>query len=93
MILSAGAIVSPQLLMLSGVGEKSTLSRHGIKTKVNLPGVGKNMQSHVGTGELIFTVDKPKTTFNPLRIFTNPVNLVNYFLNGNGPLASASGKT
>lgn len=46
-ILSGGAINSPQLLMLSGVGDPALLSRHGIETKVSSPNVGKNLQDHV----------------------------------------------
>ncbi|WP_028223900.1 GMC family oxidoreductase [Paraburkholderia ferrariae] len=45
-ILSAGALQSPQLLMLSGVGPKDELQRHGIKVVSDLPGVGKNLQDH-----------------------------------------------
>ena len=91
-ILSAGAIASPQLLMLSGVGETSALSQLGIPLQIDLPAVGQNLQSHVGTGELIFTVKKQGSTFSPLKIFTNPLNVLDYFLTGNGPLATPSGK-
>ena len=84
-ILSAGAIASPQLLLLSGIGPLIDLNYHGIPVIKNLPGVGKNLQCHVGTGEVIFTVDKPVAS-NPIRVFANPINLLDYFLNGNGPL-------
>jgi choline dehydrogenase len=43
-ILCGGAFNTPQLLMLSGVGPKPELERHGIKARVDLPGVGKNLQ-------------------------------------------------
>ncbi|KPJ08244.1 Glucose dehydrogenase [acceptor] [Papilio machaon] len=46
-ILSAGTINSPQLLMLSGIGEKNHLEAKRIKCKVDLPGVGKNLQDHL----------------------------------------------
>ena len=84
-ILSAGAIASPQLLLLSGIGPLIDLNSLDIPVIKNLPGVGKNLQCHVGTGEVIFTVDKPVAS-NPIRIFTNPINLFDYFINGNGPL-------
>jgi 4-pyridoxate dehydrogenase len=45
-IVSAGAINSPQILMLSGIGDPEALTRCGIKVKVSLPGVGKNFQDH-----------------------------------------------
>ncbi|MGQ0682039.1 GMC family oxidoreductase [Bradyrhizobium sp.] len=46
-ILCAGAINSPKILMLSGIGDPQDLGRHGIKTVVALPGVGRNFQDHV----------------------------------------------
>jgi choline dehydrogenase len=46
-LLSAGAINSPQILMLSGVGPKEHLAEKGIKAKVDLPGVGQNLQDHL----------------------------------------------
>ncbi|MEM8894667.1 MAG: GMC family oxidoreductase N-terminal domain-containing protein, partial [Bacteroidota bacterium] len=46
-ILSAGSFQSPQILMLSGIGEKEQLNRHGIEVKREIPGVGKNLQDHL----------------------------------------------
>lgn len=46
-ILSAGSFQSPQLLMLSGIGDKEPLAAHGIVLKHELPGVGKNLQDHL----------------------------------------------
>lgn len=46
-ILSAGALQSPQLLMLSGIGPGKHLQQHGITTQVDLPGVGQNLQDHL----------------------------------------------
>ena len=45
-ILSAGAIGSPQILMLSGVGPGDHLREHGIETVIDSPGVGKNLADH-----------------------------------------------
>lgn len=51
-LLSAGAIQSPQLLMLSGIGPADHLNEHDIEVRVDLPGVGENLQDHlrVATG-------------------------------------------
>lgn len=57
-ISSAGAINSPQLLMLSGIGPKKHLSSLGIKVISNLK-VGYNLMDHVSTGGLTFLIDKP----------------------------------
>uniref|UniRef100_A0A3Q2XDI5 Choline dehydrogenase n=1 Tax=Hippocampus comes TaxID=109280 RepID=A0A3Q2XDI5_HIPCM len=46
-ILSGGAINSPQLLMLSGVGNADDLKQHGIAVVQHLPGVGSNLQDHL----------------------------------------------
>jgi choline dehydrogenase-like flavoprotein len=45
-VLAAGALQSPQLLMLSGIGDAATLSQHGIACIHHLPGVGRNLQDH-----------------------------------------------
>jgi choline dehydrogenase-like flavoprotein len=45
-ILSAGAIQSPQILMLSGIGDGAALQMHGIEVVAHLPGVGRNLQDH-----------------------------------------------
>jgi 4-pyridoxate dehydrogenase len=45
-ILAAGAINSPQVLMLSGIGDPEELARHAIRTQVSLPGVGRNLRDH-----------------------------------------------
>ncbi|MCF2946632.1 choline dehydrogenase [Paraglaciecola aquimarina] len=46
-LLSAGAINSPQLLMLSGIGPKTHLEQHKITVEHDLPGVGQNLQDHL----------------------------------------------
>lgn len=45
-ILSCGSLNSPQLLMLSGIGPGAESQRHGIEVRVDLPGVGANLQDH-----------------------------------------------
>lgn len=56
-ILSGGAINSPQLLMLSGIGPRDELEQHGIEVQQELPGVGKNLQDHLD----VILVHKEKT--------------------------------
>jgi choline dehydrogenase-like flavoprotein len=46
-ILSAGAIGSPQILQLSGIGPGDLLQRHGISVRADVPGVGANLQDHL----------------------------------------------
>ncbi|CDM36431.1 CAZyme family AA3 [Penicillium roqueforti] len=58
-ILSAGSFNTPQLLKLSGIGPKEELSKFGISTLVDLPGVGRNLQDRYETG----TVGKSPTDF------------------------------
>jgi len=48
-IVCGGAINSPQILMLSGVGDADQLKRHGIAPVAHLPGVGRNLQDHIET--------------------------------------------
>jgi choline dehydrogenase len=57
-ILCGGAINSPQLLMLSGIGEPRQLAEHGITVKKALPGVGKNMQDHL-QARLVYKCNEP----------------------------------
>ncbi|EIM79352.1 GMC oxidoreductase [Stereum hirsutum FP-91666 SS1] len=67
-ILCAGAIKTPQLLELSGIGSPSILSRYGIKTKIDMPEVGENVQEH-NTANVTFELkdDVPYETFDVLR--------------------------
>ena len=46
-VLSAGAVGTPQILQLSGIGPANLLQKYGIKTIANLPGVGQNLQDHL----------------------------------------------
>lgn len=46
-LLSSGAFGSPQILLRSGIGPSDEIVKHGIEHKVNLPGVGKNLQDHI----------------------------------------------
>ncbi|HEX2546926.1 MAG TPA: choline dehydrogenase [Ramlibacter sp.] len=58
-LLSAGALLSPQLLMLSGIGSGAHLQEHGIAVAHDLPGVGRNLQDHI---DVVQVVDAPHLT-------------------------------
>jgi choline dehydrogenase len=59
-ILTAGAVGSPQLLQLSGIGPAALLREHGITPVVDVPGVGDNLQDHLQL-RMVFKVDGVKT--------------------------------
>lgn len=49
-ILAAGAIISPSLLQVSGIGPASVLDELGVPVQIDLPGVGQNLQDHAMVG-------------------------------------------
>ena len=65
-VLCAGTVNSPQLLMLSGIGPGDALKRHGLDVVHELPGVGRNLQDHVDC-VLAYTCMKPITLYRDLR--------------------------
>src|SRR5579863_6770349 len=73
-ILAAGAVQSPQLLMLSGIGPAEELQRHGIPIKLNRPAVGQNLQDHLQF-RLIYRIAKPITTNDALRSLWGRIKL------------------
>lgn len=85
-IVSAGAVRSPQLLMLSGIGPKAELGRQGIDVLLDLPGVGKNLQDHLHT-RVRCEITEP-LTFAPLPDETKAAALDEYKVNRGGPLGS-----
>ncbi|KZS13782.1 Choline dehydrogenase, mitochondrial [Daphnia magna] len=87
-ILSAGSVNSPQLLMLSGVGPADHLQSLGIPVIADLP-VGNNLQDHIALGGMVFTVDKPFGVMD-FRYFTFPA-VLNYTINRAGPLSTLGG--
>ncbi len=65
-ILCAGTVNSPQLLMLSGIGPVDELKRHGIPVLHDLPGVGRNLQDHVDC-VIAYACTQPITLHRNLR--------------------------
>jgi choline dehydrogenase len=59
-LLSGGSLQSPQLLQLSGVGPAALLKEHGIDIVHELPGVGENLQDHIGC-KVVYKVKKANT--------------------------------
>ena len=86
-ILSAGAIQSPQLLQLSGVGAAQHLQEFGIPVVADLSGVGGNLQDHLQL-RLIYKVAKPITTNDDLRSLFGRVRIGwQWLMHRRGPLA------
>jgi choline dehydrogenase/4-pyridoxate dehydrogenase len=89
-ILSGGVINSPQLLMLSGIGEPDQLTEFGIKTEIELPSVGKNLQDHLSVGVEYWR--KGKGPFvGYLRYDRLVLAMAQAFLFGKGPATEMSG--
>jgi choline dehydrogenase-like flavoprotein len=88
-ILAAGAIGSPQLLMLSGVGPAEQISRFGILPVLDKPGVGENLQDHLQL-RLIYKVSGVTTLNETYRSLIRRIGMgLNYFLRRRGPLTMA----
>jgi choline dehydrogenase len=88
-VICAGAIASPKLLLLSGIGDARSLGELGIDVVRDLPGVGSNLQEHPG---VILSAHVTRRTLtsdrNPLRALMHGAN---YILRGRGPLSNPVG--
>ena len=86
-ILSAGTIQSPQILMLSGIGDPVELSRQGIDIKHPLPGVGKNLQDHVWSGiSSLSTIQTGNSLLKPINMAKA---VVQHLFTNSGPLSNS----
>ncbi|XP_066974360.1 glucose dehydrogenase [FAD, quinone]-like [Macrobrachium rosenbergii] len=88
-IISAGALGSPKLLMLSGIGPEEHLQEHGIEPIVNVPGVGQNLQDHMSVYGLVWTINKGSSS--SMRQFIAPGAIERYVLEREGPYAAPIG--
>jgi choline dehydrogenase len=82
-LLSAGAIGSPQLLLLSGIGPRGDLQSAGVEVRHELPGVGRNLQDHPFV-TLIWEVSDRNTLYGA----DKPKPLAEWLLRKSGPLTS-----
>lgn len=87
-ILSAGAFASPQLLMLSGIGDAEKLKQHGIDCKKHLVGVGQNLQDHIFYPvSALATVQEGQN--HHLKAHNQVIDLLNYLVNKKGILTTS----
>ncbi|RVE50266.1 hypothetical protein evm_005101 [Chilo suppressalis] len=88
-ILSAGSVGSPQLLLLSGVGPEDHLREVGVDVIHNSPGVGRNLQDHIAVGGLVFQIDYPISLV--MNRLVNINSALRYAVTEDGPLTSSIG--
>ncbi len=88
-ILSGGAINSPQLLMMSGIGEAEQLSEHGIEVLHDLHGVGKNMQDHL-QARLVYKCNEPTLNDEVSSLFGQARIGLKFVLFRAGPMTMAA---
>ncbi|MDV6375523.1 GMC family oxidoreductase [Deinococcus arenicola] len=81
-VLAAGTVQTPQLLMLSGIGPRGELEKHGLPVRQHLPGVGEGLQDHLAV-PVIFRSHSPS-----LEAMHEAVALAHYLRNRSGPLSS-----
>ncbi|MCP5262099.1 MAG: GMC family oxidoreductase N-terminal domain-containing protein [Rhodoferax sp.] len=88
-ILSAGAIGSPQLLQCSGIGPAELLQRHGIAMVRDLPGVGANLQDHLQI-RAVFKVQRTRTLNTLANSLVGKAAIgLEYLLRRTGPMSMA----
>ena len=86
-ILSAGALQSPQILMLSGIGPGAHLQTMGLRVLVDRPAVGQDLQDHLQV-RAIYKASKPITTNDALHTIWGRTRLgLEWILTRSGPLA------
>ena len=91
-ILCAGALHSPQLLELSGIGNGAILRRHGIEVVKHLPGVGENLRDHLQS-RITYECNAPVTANDVLRSRRHAIRaMARYALTRRGLFATSSFK-
>ncbi|HEU4627134.1 MAG TPA: GMC family oxidoreductase N-terminal domain-containing protein [Steroidobacteraceae bacterium] len=87
-IVCGGAVLSPQLLMLSGIGDGAALQAHGIEVKQHLPGVGANYHDHLAIAVLLEMKNSESYGISWKALPRDVLNLLEYALFRTGPLSS-----
>jgi choline dehydrogenase len=87
-VLSAGAVGTPHILMLSGIGNAAHLQAHGVAPLHDLPGVGENLVDHLDAFVRVST-QQPISLLRELRIDRLTYNLARAFLFGTGPVSES----
>ena len=87
-VVTGGAILSPQLLMLSGIGDGDELRKAGITVKHHLPGVGGNYHDHLAVGVLMEMSNTESYGISWRAAPRGILNVIEYALFRTGPLAS-----
>jgi choline dehydrogenase len=87
-IVSGGAVLSPQLLMLSGIGDETALRTAGVEVKHHLPGVGANYHDHLAAGVLMEMRNTESYGISWRTLPRSVSNLLEYALFRTGPLSS-----
>ncbi|MEM7121430.1 MAG: choline dehydrogenase [Pseudomonadota bacterium] len=90
-IITAGVINAPQLLMLSGIGDADHLAQHGIATRADLKGVGQNLQDHVSVMVMYRRKAPPSPFFQAMRYDRAALNMARAYLSGTGFAADVPG--
>ncbi|GAB2703196.1 GMC family oxidoreductase [Aliiglaciecola aliphaticivorans] len=85
-IVSGGTFNSPQLLMLSGIGDKDELEKFGIECVHDLKGVGKNLQEHPTVSVVCSSLKKDGFSLSPGALATRTKELIQFALGKKGPL-------
>ncbi|KAI0027500.1 GMC oxidoreductase [Vararia minispora EC-137] len=91
-VLSAGALHTPHIMLLSGLGPAAHLAKHGVTLHADLPGVGAHLQDHATVDMILkdksgasLIILRPRTVWEALRAVPHAVR---WFVNGKGGLAS-----
>lgn len=88
-VLSAGALASPQLMMVSGIGPADELKAHGIEVKHAMEGVGKNLQDHL-QARPVYKTTLPTINTEIGNIFKQAAIAVQYAVARTGPMTMAA---